>query len=106
MTHPDLRQAKADFMKVRAILHGEWDPIACGAPLDEYDSYGWPVLALLRRRASRQEVEAYLRWAAEEQMQSPVPAERLASVIDQLMALDIPVKSPPAAAGGGSEVGK
>ena len=58
-------------------------------PLDEYDSYCWPVLALLRRKASRAELEAYLRWAADEQMQSPVPADRLASVLDGLMALDI-----------------
>ncbi len=88
MTHPEARQAKADFEKVRAILHGEWDPIGCGAPLDEYDSYCWPVLALLRRKAPRAELETYLRWAADEQMRSPVPAERLAAVLGKLMRLD------------------
>lgn len=89
MTHSQARQAKADFEKVRAILHGEWDPIGCGVPLDEYDSYCWPVLALLRRKAPRAELETYLRRAADEQMQSPVPADRLASVLDGLMGLDI-----------------
>ncbi|MFT3724469.1 MAG: hypothetical protein QM773_12860 [Hyphomonadaceae bacterium] len=89
MTHPEARQTKADFEEVRRILHGEWDPIGCGVPLDEYDSYCWPVLALLRRKALRSEVETYLRWAADEQMQSPVPAERLAFVLDRLMALDV-----------------
>lgn len=89
MTHLEARRAKADFEKVRAILHGEWDPIGCGAPLDEYDSYCWPVLALLRRKAPRSEVETYLRWAADGQMQSPVPADRLTSTLDGLLALDV-----------------
>ena len=89
MSRPELKRAKASFEKVRAILHGEWDPIGCGVPLDEYDSYCWPVLALLEREAGRGEVETYLRWAADENMQCPVPEKRLASVLDKLMALDL-----------------
>lgn len=89
MNRPELAQAKAAFEKVRAILHGEWDPIGCGVPEDEYDSYAWPVLALLKRNADRAEVETYLCWAANEAMQCPVPANRLASVLDHLMALDV-----------------
>jgi hypothetical protein len=84
-----LKRAKADFAKVRAILHGEWDPIGCGVPDDEYDSYAWPVLAMLRRKADRSEVEVYLRWAADEAMECPVLEERLASVVDHLMVLDV-----------------
>lgn len=86
MNRPELKQAKAAFEKVRAILHGEWDPIGCGVPADEYDRY---VLALLKRKADRAEVEAYLRWAADEQMTCPVPADRLASVLDHLLAFDV-----------------
>ncbi len=89
MSRPELAQAKAAFDRVRAILHGEWDPIGCGVPEDEYDSYAWPVLALLKRNADRAEVEAYLCWAANEAMQCPVPAKRLACVLDHLMALDV-----------------
>ena len=89
MNRPELKQAKAAFDQVRAILHGEWDPIGCGVPLDEYDSYAWPVLAMLQRQAKREEVETYLRWAADEAMQSPVPPTRLASVVDKLMALEV-----------------
>ena len=87
MTRPEAKRAIAAFDQVRAILHGEWDPIGCGVPLDEYDSYAWPVLDLLQKKASRAEVEAYLRWAADEAMSSPVPEDRLASVLDKLMAL-------------------
>lgn len=89
MSRPELKRAKAAFDQVRAILHGEWDPVGCGVPVDEYDSYAWPVLAMLQRKADRGEVEAYLRWAADEAMQSPVSEERLALVLSRLMALDI-----------------
>jgi len=89
VNRPELKRAKADFAKVRAILHGEWDPIGCGVPEDEYDSYAWPVLAMLQRKADRSEVEAYLRWAADENMRCPVSEGRLASVLDHLMVLEI-----------------
>ncbi len=89
MNEHERKHAKAAFDQVRAILHGEWDPIGAGVPIDEYDSYAWPVLALLQRKAERTEVEAYLRWAADDAMSSPVPDARLASVLDRLMALDI-----------------
>lgn len=87
MTRPEAKRAIAAFDQVRAILHGDWDPIGCGVPLDEYDSYAWPVLDLLQKKASRTEVEAHLRWAADEAMSSPVPEDRLALVLDKLMAL-------------------
>ncbi|MEQ1609516.1 MAG: hypothetical protein ABL956_11205 [Hyphomonadaceae bacterium] len=44
---------------------------------------------MLQRKADRAEVEVYLRWAAEEAMRSPVRANRLASVLDRLMALEV-----------------
>ena len=81
--------ARLDGAKVRAVLHGEWDPIGAGVPQDEYDSYVWPVLVLLMRRAGRPEVEEYLRWAADVEMKSPVPEERLVQVLDSLMALEV-----------------
>ena len=61
----------------------------CGAPNDEYDRYAWPVLAMLNRRAERSELEAYLRQAADQLMQSPVPEARLAGVLDKLMAPNV-----------------
>lgn len=89
MTSAERERAKADFDRVRAILHTDWDPIGCGVPLDEYDSYAWPVLAMLQRKADRAELETYLRWAADAAMSSPVPQARLADVLDKLMALDL-----------------
>jgi hypothetical protein len=89
VSRAELKHAKAGFDAVRAILHGEWDPIGCGVPADEYDSYAWPVLAMLQRCAERSEVETYLRWAADEAMRSPVPQARLTSALDRLMELDV-----------------
>lgn len=33
------RDWKADVAAIRRILISEWDPIGCGVPEDEYDSY-------------------------------------------------------------------
>ncbi|HOY79338.1 MAG TPA: hypothetical protein PLN33_16090 [Hyphomonadaceae bacterium] len=89
MTAAERERAKVGFDRVRAILHTDWDPIGAGVPLDEYDSYAWPVLAMLQRKAERGEVETYLRWAADTAMSSPVPHSRLAAVLDKLTALDL-----------------
>ena len=81
-------RAKTGFEQVRAILHGEWDPIGCGVPEDEYDSYVWPTLKLLMANAPRAEVEGYLREAAKG-MACSVPDKRLNSVLDHLFELKI-----------------
>lgn len=75
------------FNQVQAILHADWDPIGCGVPLDEYDSYAWPVVRMLGEGAAPEAIARHLRCAADEAMQSPVPAERLAAVVDRLMKL-------------------
>lgn len=80
--------ARTSFEQVQAILHRDWDPIGCGVPLDEYDSYAWPVVKLLMARAPREDLELYLREAAAGMM-SPVPESRLSLVVDQLMTLDV-----------------
>lgn len=89
MTSPDRRAIQAGFQQVQAILHRDWDPIGCGVPLDEYDSYAWPVLKLLQDSAPRAEIESYLRAVAIEAMSSPVPEERLQAVVDSLLALNL-----------------
>jgi len=90
------RDTKAETAAIRKILRHDWDPIGCGVPEDEYDSYVWPVYALLIRNAGRDEVTAYLRWAADVNMTCSVPEERLAAVVDRLMALRLENKVPPA----------
>lgn len=58
-------------------------------PEDEYQSYVWPVHKLLIDGAPREDVVAYLRWAADENITVPVPENRLQAVVDNLMALGL-----------------
>lgn len=80
---------RTSFEQVQEILHADWDPIGCGVPLDEYDSYVWPVLKLLMARASRSEIAAYLRVTANETIGCSVPEDRLARVAEQLLQLQL-----------------
>jgi hypothetical protein len=34
-----LRDSSADINAIRKVLTADWDPIGCGVPDDEYDSY-------------------------------------------------------------------
>ncbi|MGD9980017.1 MAG: hypothetical protein AB7H66_11620 [Hyphomonadaceae bacterium] len=56
------RDTKAETRAINAILWKDWDPIGCGVPEDEYESYVWPVYKLLIDGAPREDVVAYLRW--------------------------------------------
>ena len=87
---------RSDAAAIRKILHQDWDPIGCGVPEDEYDSYLWPVLGLLQEGAPREEVADYLRNTARDAMSSSVPEARLVVVQDKFMALAIRnEKTPP-----------
>lgn len=83
------RDTKTETRAINAILWRDWDPIGCGVPEDEYESYVWPVYKLLIDGKPRADVEAYLRWAADENITVSVPQERLARVVDKLLALNI-----------------
>lgn len=87
MTSQEARAARTSFERVREILHREWDPVG-GVPRDEYDSYIWPVVRLLKDGGGRDAIARHLRWAADEQMKSPVPEERLQGVLDSLLEIE------------------
>jgi hypothetical protein len=55
-------------------------------PLDEYDSYAWPLVKLLQAGPPREEIARYLREAAA-WMTIPVPEARVRIVMDRLMAV-------------------
>ena len=95
MKRPQLKRAKADAQRVRAILNEDWQPIP-GVPEDEWDSYVWPVLALLYRDAGQEDVKLYLRQTADETVGAPVPESELEKAASKLIALNLGKKSPPA----------
>jgi hypothetical protein len=84
-----MRDTKAETRAINTILWRDWDPIGCGVPEDEYESYVWPVYKLLIDGKPRSDVAAYLRWAADENITVSVSEEKLRAVVDKLMALGI-----------------
>ena len=83
------RDTKVETRAINTILWRDWDPIGCGVPEDEYESYVWPVYRLLIEGKPREEIEAYLRWAADENITVSVPEERLRMVVEELLALSL-----------------
>ena len=81
------RDTKAETRAINTILWRDWDPIGCGVPEDEYESYVWPVYKLLIDGESREKVADYLRWVADAYITVSVSEDRLQVVVDKLMGL-------------------
>ena len=84
-----MRDTKAETRAINAILWRDWDPIGCGVPEDEYESYVWPVYKLLIDGAPREAIAGYLREIADRAITVTVPENRLQLVVDKLMALGV-----------------
>lgn len=82
-----MRDTKAETRAINTILWRDWDPIGCGVPEDEYESYVWPVYRLLIDGKPRADVEAYLRATAAETIGVTAQEDRLQTALDKLMAL-------------------
>ncbi|MEQ1492659.1 MAG: hypothetical protein ABL932_19115 [Terricaulis sp.] len=83
------RDIKAETRAINTILWQDWDPIGCGVPEDEYETYVWPVYKLLIDGAPRETIAGYLRETADEVITVSVPENRLQLVVDKLMALGV-----------------
>jgi hypothetical protein len=53
--------------RIRDVLNREWDPIG-GCPEDEYDTYAGKLAAMIRDKASDEDLTRYLEWAEAEHM--------------------------------------
>lgn len=68
----------------------DWNPVgAAGLPQDEYDSYVWPILGLLRASPDREALLARLRQIELDFFGRAVSEAYLAPVVDKLMALGL-----------------
>ena len=81
------RDTKAETRAINTILWRDGDPIGCGVPEDEYESYVWPIYRLLIEGKARSEIAAYLRWAADDAIRVSVPEEKLQRVLNSLLEL-------------------
>lgn len=87
MTSEVRRQTRVLLRAVNTVLWRDWDPIGCGVPEDEYESYAPEVVRLLTEGAPAGEIAAYLRETAAGMMSTSVPERQLADVVAKLMAL-------------------
>ncbi len=81
------RDTKAETRAINTILWQDWDPIGCGVPEDEYETYVWPVYKLLIDGAPRETIAGYLRETADKVITVSVPENRLQRVVDKLLEL-------------------
>jgi hypothetical protein len=90
------RRYQRDFALVRKILGEDWDPIGCGVPEDEYDSYAPEIIRLLYDGVDARRLSDYLGRVAREAMSCKVPEARLELASGKLVALGLENKTPPA----------
>jgi hypothetical protein len=68
----DKERSRAVRRRIRSVLMEQWDPIGVkNAPEagDEYDGYIGSIFDLINRNATVLEIEEYLRWAEQRNME-------------------------------------
>ncbi len=74
---------------IRQVLRAEWDPIGCGVPADEYDSYAPGILRLLVDRADKDHLTDHLYELETIAMGLPGNREHDARIAEKLLSLMI-----------------
>ena len=75
---------------IRQVLCRDWDPIGCGVPEDEYDSYIGPIYPIRTASRSEQEVvEFHFRTERDTIGLACDSPEKLRPVAQKLFALDV-----------------
>jgi len=87
----DKRATRTWLRQIRDVLNRDWDPIG-DCPEDEYETYAGKVAAMIRDRASDEQLLSYLKWAEVENMGlgSPFDQERGQRVVAALRRLGPP----------------
>ena len=78
-------KVKPEVQAVSLWLHENWDPIGCGVPEDEYDTYALPLYGMLIHNATAEEIAARLS-EFQDMMGLPKPAGDLLQIAEQLIA--------------------
>jgi hypothetical protein len=84
------RDWKADVDAIRTILLTDWDPIGCGVPDDEYDSYIGGIYGLMQNGATAESLARHLNSIESESMGlavNPKTTERNLVVANSLLGL-------------------
>ena len=75
---------------IRRVLKTEWEPLP-GSPSDEYDSYIAPIVLLLRRSASSDEIADYLEGIFDGVFDEPMSRAQQLHAAKCLQAIDLGV---------------
>jgi hypothetical protein len=90
MSRPDRVDLKQDFAAVRRVLFNEWNPVGVnGLPEDEYDSYVWPLVRLLRDGGDAATLTRHLHEVEQFYFSRDTSEEKLLPVAASLLALGI-----------------
>lgn len=90
MSRPSRTELQEDFAGVRRVLMDIWNPLGAGGwPADEYDSYVWPIVRLLREAASDEELIAHLTEVERHYFGQDIALDHAHAVIKALRALAI-----------------
>jgi hypothetical protein len=83
-------ERKQDFYAVRQVLRTVWNPIGVdGLPEDEYDSYVWPIVGLLRDGADEETLAQHLREVEQFYFSRDTAVKKLLPVAASLTALGL-----------------
>ena len=89
MKRPPRTALNSAFLRVRRVLYEIWNPVgASGLPADEYDSYVWPILRLLREGADAESLTDHLIGVEKHWFSRSSEGAQLAPVVAALLALD------------------
>lgn len=90
MSRRDRAELDRAFSAVRQVLQDVWNPVGAGGlPADEYDSYVWPIVGLLRGGAAAGELTEHLRNAERDFFSRESDSANLAHVVRALLALQV-----------------
>lgn len=85
-----------DFQAVRHILTHVWNPVGvAGLPEDEYDTYVWPIVRLLREGASDEALAEHFRDVELKYFSRDVDTAQLKPVIEALRAVSVSKEGEP-----------
>jgi hypothetical protein len=90
VSRPSRTELQEDFAGVRRVLMEVWNPLGAGGwPADEYDSYVWPIVRLLRGAASDEKLHAHLAEVERHYFGQDIAPDHAHAVITALRALSI-----------------
>ena len=90
MSQPQSTALKRDFGAVREVLLTDWNPVGCyGLPEDEYDSYVWPIVRLLKEGADETALAQHLHEVELFYFSRDTPVANLLPIARALIALGL-----------------